>query len=558
MTRLFGFVRFFNPVAGSEELNWSALAVDGARAAEPATDADDLAQRLESWIRQVAPTVRVRAAEVHAIASAIAQGDAELIDPSLQRPDGAEPATIVSWLHHGINLTERPNVYRSTRERLEIAANAEAMPAMNPAQPMVLDLGGGLCAVVPRCVYETDDAVGALPFADVDNSKFAVDDRAVRFANIAIAWTVIQHFYPYFDVVGTDWDAALASSLRAAAPKATATEFHHVLRRMIAQLQDGHGGVYYQNHGDFFMPAIVIDEVEGQWIVTHAPADAATPLKAGDEIISVDGEPIADVVARHQAMICSATPGWTRWRLAQEILTGPKDSELTLAVDNPADGARTVTLRRTDYAQQVSEPRPETVAELEPGIWYFDTSRATNDDFHASVDAMAQAKGVIFDMRGYPSNLSPIVISHLTDKPVTCAQWHVPKVTRPNREGMEFQFSNWPVQPMPPRITGKVVFITDGRAISYAETYMGIIEHARLGEIVGEPTAGTNGNVTTVALLGGYFVPFTGMKVLKHDGSPHHGVGIIPTVPCSRTIDGVRAGKDELLERAIEVVKQQG
>jgi C-terminal processing protease CtpA/Prc len=45
------------------------------------------------------------------------------------------------------------------------------------------------------------------------------------------------------------------------------------------------------------------------------------------------------------------------------------------------------------------------------------------------------------------------------------------------------------------------------------------------------------------------------MKVLKHDGSQHHGVGIQPTVPVQRTIPGVAEGRDELLEVAIEVVK---
>ena len=71
--------------------------------------------------------------------------------------------------------------------------------------------------------------------------------------------------------------------------------------------------------------------------------------------------------------------------------------------------------------------------------------------------------------------------------------------------------------------------LTDARAISYAETCMGIVEHYRLGTIVGEPTAGTNGNVNSIPLPGGYRVSFTGMKVLKHDGSVHHGVGIRPT-----------------------------
>jgi C-terminal processing protease CtpA/Prc len=86
------------------------------------------------------------------------------------------------------------------------------------------------------------------------------------------------------------------------------------------------------------------------------------------------------------------------------------------------------------------------------------------------------------------------------------------------------------VWPRKPKWTAKVAFITDGRAISAAETYLGIIENYKLAAIVGRPTAGTNGNVNPFTLPGGYVVSWTGMKVLKHDGSRHHGIGIRPTV----------------------------
>jgi C-terminal processing protease CtpA/Prc len=72
---------------------------------------------------------------------------------------------------------------------------------------------------------------------------------------------------------------------------------------------------------------------------------------------------------------------------------------------------------------------------------------------------------------------------------------------------------------------------------------------------VGGPTAGTNGNVNPVLLPGGYRLIWTGMKVLKHDGSRHHGIGIQPTIPVSRTVAGIARGRDELLEKAIEAVK---
>ena len=96
--------------------------------------------------------------------------------------------------------------------------------------------------------------------------------------------------------------------------------------------------------------------------------------------------------------------------------------------------------------------------------------------------------------------------------------------------------------------------MTDGRAISYAESCLGIIENYKLGAIVGGPTAGTNGNVNPFRLPGGYQVVWTGMKVLKHDGSRHHGVGIVPTVPVSRTIAGWPRAATSSCEKAIAVV----
>jgi hypothetical protein len=114
----------------------------------------------------------------------------------------------------------------------------------------------------------------------------------------------------------------------------------------------------------------------------------------------------------------------------------------------------------------------------------------------------------------------------------------------------------WSLQPAQPRLPKNIAFLTDGRAISYAESWMGIVEAYKLGAIVGETTAGTNGNINNFRLPGDYGVTFTGMKVLKHDGTRHHGVGIAPTVPVSPTLAGIRAGRDEQLEKAIEILER--
>jgi C-terminal processing protease CtpA/Prc len=214
-------------------------------------------------------------------------------------------------------------------------------------------------------------------------------------------------------------------------------------------------------------------------------------------------------------------------------------------------------MRRTYERDTLTESRPAIVAELKPGIYYVDLDRIDDETFLKSLPDLEKAKGIIFDLRGYPRG-STVAISHLIDTRVQSARWMIPIVTTPDHVAFtEFNTDDrWNLDPIAPRLKAKIAFVTDERAISYAESYLGIIEAYKLAEIVGEPTAGTNGNVNPVTLPGGYRVVWTGMKVLKQDGSRHHGVGIQPTVPVSRTIRGVAEKRDELLERAIEVVSK--
>lgn len=111
----------------------------------------------------------------------------------------------------------------------------------------------------------------------------------------------------------------------------------------------------------------------------------------------------------------------------------------------------------------------------------------------------------------------------------------------------------WSMIAQKPHLDAKVFFLLDGSAISYAESFMGFIEHYDLATIVGQPSAGTNGNVNRFQVPGGYNITWTGMKVFKHDGSPLHGVGILPDVYVQKTIQGIRENRDEFLEKAIEL-----
>lgn len=190
---------------------------------------------------------------------------------------------------------------------------------------------------------------------------------------------------------------------------------------------------------------------------------------------------------------------------------------------------------------------------------YVDLTSASLKDVDAVMERLVAARAVVFDLRGYPK-ANHEVLCHLARTPIRSARWNIPQVIRPDRRRFESWDTSgrWELPDREPRIPGKAFFLTDARAISYAESVLGIVEFYRLGEIVGRPTAGANGNVNVLDLPGGLTVSWTGMKVLKHDGSQHHLVGIQPTIPVERTVRAIRDGRDEDVEAALRAFHTAG
>jgi C-terminal processing protease CtpA/Prc len=58
-----------------------------------------------------------------------------------------------------------------------------------------------------------------------------------------------------------------------------------------------------------------------------------------------------------------------------------------------------------------------------------------------------------------------------------------------------------------------------------------------------------------IDLPGGYTIRFTGSRVLKPDGSRNQGIGVVPTIRVSRTVAGIAAGRDEVLDKGLEVLR---
>jgi C-terminal processing protease CtpA/Prc len=380
-------------------------------------------------------------------------------------------------------------------------------------------------------------------------AEMTAEDPAVRVADVIIAWNVFQHFYPYFDVIQVDWDRALTRYLGEAIEDSGPQDFYATLSHMVAQLQDGHGNVAQWGRMEQAGPAFRVEWVEGRAVVTATTEPDR--FQKGDIILSVDGRDAEKSLIQAEAYI-SGSPQWKRHRALGLFAFGPVGSTAVLKIRRGKEIIEVAAERNRRQAIQEFDRAP--LEEVEDGIFYVDLDRADWPAIQARIQEIAAAKGAIFDLRGYPKGNHQVIAHLLTEKDTSDAWMRIAQVIYPDQEKVVgFQHLGWLIKPAQPHIQGKVVFITDGRAISYAESFLSFIEHYGLGEIVGGPTAGANGNVNPFDLPGGFRVVYTGMKVVKHDGSQHHTIGILPTVPVQRTLRGIRENRDELFDKALEL-----
>ena len=74
--------------------------------------------------------------------------------------------------------------------------------------------------------------------------------------------------------------------------------------------------------------------------------------------------------------------------------------------------------------------------------------------------------------------------------------------------------------------------------------------------VIGSTTAAADGNVSQIVLPGNVRTGISGIGVYYPDGHETQRVGIALDVEVKPTIRGIIEGRDELLEKAIEIIKK--
>lgn len=417
-----------------------------------------------------------------------------------------------------------------------------------PADRLVAELGRGLSVALPTSLFTDGEATlpkrGPAPTA---SSPSEPEVRTRRLAGVIIAWNVLRHFSSYPDEV-EDWDRALEDALHGATEARDEQGFARSLRDLVAQLDDGHARVIEPTTQQGWLP-LTLDWIDNVLVVTDT-SPKHREIATGDVITEIAGQAPADYLLTLTREVSGATPEWKLRQALRGLHSRPVGTTLHLAVNGHPTELTYSEEVELDYSRS---HRHDSIRDLAPGVVYLDLSRTSDNDLAAAMPRIVAADGLVFDARRYPRP-SKELLGHLSPQPLRSAEWLIPAKTRPDR-GTVYERSAWSLPPIEPRWKAPAVFLIGPETISYGESLMGIVEAYGLGTLVGSSTAGTNGNVNILGIPGGYRILWTGMKVLKHDGSRHHGVGITPDVWACPTAAGVRTGVDEVLEHGSGVLR---
>jgi len=480
--------------------------------------------------------------------------------PDLQPPGWYFPYESV---RDGYHLTSRRGEACRRGGCAEISSDEIASPHFpQPEDVLEADLGGGVVAALPVALYADDR--GALPhpapgapapaWTSVDA---ALDSRASRLAAVVLAWGIFQHLHPELQPEDPAWAGALRPVLAATAAAADREAFLRAASRLLVPLQDC---VAFLSAPKGDPPPYVLplawEWIEDRLVVTGV-AGEVPGIRAGDTVVALDGRPAAERVAEEEAFVSAATPEARRWHALDKLLLGPPGSTVTLRLERAGSAPLEVPVRRVPWSETtLTAGTPlASVDEPRPGILYVDLGRVAADSLPSLLPRLASARAVIFDLRR-GSNLPHELLSHLSDRTFVGSRWQTPMVTAPDHRNVLWMTTVAAYDPRTPRLQARIAFLADGRVDFFSEGLLDIVEAYGLGEIVGARSAGCSGMMNRSDLPGGYRLGWTGRRTLKRDGSNRHGAGIEPTVPAARTVRGVAAGRDEVVDRAVEVLSK--
>lgn len=559
--KLYGYTKYFHPSSEAAKIDWNTFAVYSIK--KIISDKKDLKEVLIELFTPIAPSIHI-------------VNDKANSPPDIQKitSDDITKYCTITWQHLGLGTPG--SVYSSKRVLNNCKRRKDPLfKDKNEIGDFIIkDIGSGLKCVLPLALYEykgntypkgdsliTAKLKGNLKELRLDSNANGFEQRV---AGIVILWNEIKHFHPYLPELNVDWEKALEDALYKSFQDTSLIAYKSTLRKMTTLLNDGHLYINFSANksnveNSFFMLPIDWEWIENEVVITQIfEKNLYGKLKKGDIVKSINGTDILKVIEKKEELISSSTPLHKRYKALGGLLLSSKDSSLSAQIirDNKIININIpFSYSYSNIVSALKEVTEIKFKEISNNILYANLTSIEDKDIPLLLSKSQDKKGLILDLRGYPK--SHLILCHLLTQKDTSSHWmQTPQLIRPDFENVSFRYQGWALEPKSPNIAAKVILLIDYKAISYSESVIGFFENYKLATIIGQPSAGTNGNVNVTKLPGGISAMWTGMKVVKHNGGKIYEKGFIPDIIVNPTIQDIKNGRDSMIEAATKLLEK--
>jgi C-terminal processing protease CtpA/Prc len=387
-------------------------------------------------------------------------------------------------------------------------------------------------------------------------------DAGYRLLGLFRHWNIIEYWFPYRDVIGEPWPSVLSDLVPVFAAAETREHYALGLARLVARINDAHAIL---RRADVLPPrgdcsvAVGLRFIEGAATVAayaHETRGPETGLRIGDVITAVDSVPVARLASGRAIYYSASNLAGKQLRIATRLLRGPcGPAELTVVrgAERLDLSVTRLPLEQLDVYAAWTRDRPgATFQWLTDDVAYLKLSDIREANVKGYLEQARRARGLVVDIRNYPGEaVLDGLGGRLVREPTVFAQITEPDFDNPGT----FVWTVPPtLEPLTPHFGGRIVVLVDDTTISHAEFTAMAFRATPNAIVVGSTTAGADGDVSPMPLPGGFETAISGKGVFYPDRSPTQRVGIVPDIVVTPTIAGIRAGRDEVLERAIREI----
>lgn len=279
---------------------------------------------------------------------------------------------------------------------------------------------------------------------------------------------------------------------------------------------------------------------------------SSSQLKRGDVVTSMDGKSIAELVKEWSPFYAASNQAARLRDIADRITVGACGAVSLGIVRDGQEQMMTVDRVANQGFSWRHDQEGETFRLLSKDVAYLKLSSVKSKDVPAYLEKASGTKGLIVDIRNYPSDF---VVFTLGQSLVT-SETNFVHFTKPDaaNPGAFRLTPGDPLKPQSPHYGGKVVILVDEVSQSNAEYTTMALRSAPGAVVVGSQTAGADGDVSEVPLPYGLRSMISGIGVLTPQDHETQQIGIARDVEAVPTAKGIAANRDEVLEVGIRQI----